>query len=177
MLSSDQAALPIFRFGILILYSHLIKRIVFRTNEDLAGSDNALSALPQLSALDTLRFEQDKATELFGSLTEASADINSYRARMLAFVAMKIKTLDLYGFRISEAEALVRRFASLRTLGLAKFRMDYPIQPEGIDGFWGAIASARQLSNLAIETAGDFDIEWLANAFTKPLEHRSTSRS
>ncbi|KAL8291553.1 hypothetical protein RQP46_002531 [Phenoliferia psychrophenolica] len=67
-LEADQAAPPIFRFTILPLYGHHIREITFYDDDSVEGCDNALSAMGQLPALDTIRLQRTKALELFGSL-------------------------------------------------------------------------------------------------------------
>ncbi|KAL8291558.1 hypothetical protein RQP46_002536 [Phenoliferia psychrophenolica] len=120
-LDGNLAARPIFRFTILPFYGHHITEVTFYVGDSVEGCDNALSAMGQFPALDTLRFEGDQALELFGSFQSPvpSDTVAAYRNRTLDLVAPKIKTLVLYGFDPAEASAVVRRFPNATSLGLS----------------------------------------------------------
>ncbi|KAL8291561.1 hypothetical protein RQP46_002539 [Phenoliferia psychrophenolica] len=162
ILDAHVAALPILRFTILPLYGHHIREVTLYNCDSTEGCDNALAAMGQFPALDTLRLQSQKALDLFGSFQDPDpSDAFKYRARMLGLVSSKIETLVLYNFDSAEASAVIRRFPNVTTLGLE-------LRNAGdITELFNAIAAARKLSNLAIR-AEDNDGsggEWPPEAF------------
>ncbi|KAL8291529.1 hypothetical protein RQP46_002507 [Phenoliferia psychrophenolica] len=169
VLSAKRASPPIFRFTIVPLYGHHIREVNFYNSASDEGSDNALSAMGQFPVLDTLGLQSGKALELFGSFQNPDQNDNTttYRARMLALISPKIKTLVLHDFDPAEASAVVRRFPNLTALGFTA--LEEPPQEGDTLRLFSAIASARRLSSLAINVGDDFQSDWPPEAFV-PLE-------
>ncbi|KAL8291545.1 hypothetical protein RQP46_002523 [Phenoliferia psychrophenolica] len=169
VLYARRASPPIFRFTIVPTYGHHIREVNFYNNASNEGSDNALSAMGQSPVLDTLGLQSGKALELFGSFQnpDQNDSTTTYRARMLAILSPKIKTLELHNFNPAEASAVVRRFPNLTALGLID--LENARQADDISDLFSAIASARGLSSLAIDRADDVDSDWPSEALA-PLE-------
>ncbi|KAL8287477.1 hypothetical protein RQP46_003335 [Phenoliferia psychrophenolica] len=155
VLSSSRASLPIFRYRILPRFGHHITDVRFMKSDAKSDMDTAFTAMGQLPALCTLRFDKTAATELFGAGVTLRDDLvnepANLRAEMLASIALRISTLVLQKFKPIEAVALIRRCgSSLRTLALVDLG---PGNLEDQKALVGAIASARKLDSLSVSGA------------------------